>query len=101
MFPVADRDRHRDAPVDAQVHPFRPVETVEILGREQVEHAMGSRARLRLDVRHPPLAGADRQVEAETVIMQPAVARREGVHRAPLAEDGAAHVAAVREVPDR
>ena len=79
--------------------PFAAIEAIELLGVEEVEHAARARARLGLDVGHGPLARADREVEAETVALQPPPAGRQRTHPAPLAEDGAAHVAAVAEVP--
>src|SRR2546426_6724899 len=96
-------DHHLDGnpPVDAPMDPFTAIEAIELLGVEEVEHAARARARLGLDVGDRPLARADREVEAETVTLQPPPAGRQRTHPAALAEDGAAHVAAVAEVPDR
>src|SRR5881296_4443682 len=80
--------------------PFAAIEAIELLGVEEVEHAARARVRLGLDVGHGPLARADREVERETVALQPPPAGRQRTHPAALAEDGAAHVAPVAEVPD-
>src|SRR5947199_3243276 len=67
---------------------------------EEGQHAQEARACLGLDVGDRPLARADREVEAETVTLQPPPAGRQRTHPAALAEDGGAHVAAVAKVPD-
>ena len=76
------------------------VEVVELVRREQVEHTPGPRRDIGLEVRHAPFAGADRDVEAEPVPVEPGAAGCQRVHGAAIEEDRAVHVAAVGEVPE-
>src|SRR5207245_10109051 len=89
----------RDPTVKPPRDPLAAIQAIELPRVEEVEHAARARAGLGLHVGHRPFARADREVEAETVALQPPPAARQRPHPAPLAEDGAAHVAAVAEVP--
>src|SRR5207244_4673655 len=92
---------HRNPSVDASMHSLAAVETIEVLRRQEIQHAAGARPGLGLEVRHTALARADREVEAEAVALKPPPEGRERTHPAPLAEDRTARVAAVAEVPER
>src|SRR5262245_55800745 len=83
---VVEDDVHGNTLVRADVHAFGPVEAIELGSRQEMQHAADGRAFVRLDVRDAALARSNRQVEAETITVEPAAPGRERPHATAPAE---------------
>ena len=98
---VAVDDLDADPAVVALVDAFGAVETIEVLRREQVEHAVGRRRGIDSEVGDAALARTNRQIEGEAIAVKATGDRATRTHPAALDEGRPLHVAAVGEVPKR